>query len=108
MFSGTARTDRVDRLIQQAVMQVLQRRWDPTFSESSYGFRPGRSAQQAAPGRGVTYVPADREISAAMQEYWTNFAKTGNPNSASLPQLPGFDATARGYNGFHRSLACRG
>ena len=38
----------LDRLIQQAVMQVLQRQWDPTFSESSYGFRPGRSAQQAA------------------------------------------------------------
>jgi len=37
----------LDRLIQQAVMQVLQRRWDPTFSESSYGFRPGRSARQA-------------------------------------------------------------
>src|ERR1022692_2760082 len=37
----------LDRLIQQAVMQVLQRRWDRTFSESSYGFRPGRSAQQA-------------------------------------------------------------
>jgi RNA-directed DNA polymerase len=37
----------LDRLIQQAVMQVLQKRWDPTFSESSYGFRPGRSAQQA-------------------------------------------------------------
>ena len=37
----------LDRLIQQAVMQVLQRQWDPTFSASSYGFRPGRSAQQA-------------------------------------------------------------
>ena len=37
----------LDRLIQQAAMQVLQRRWDRTFSESSYGFRPGRSAQQA-------------------------------------------------------------
>jgi RNA-directed DNA polymerase len=37
----------LDRLIQQAVMQVLQRQWDPTFSESSYGFRPGRSARQA-------------------------------------------------------------
>jgi RNA-directed DNA polymerase len=37
----------LDRLIQQAVMQVLQRQWDRTFSESSYGFRPGRSAQQA-------------------------------------------------------------
>ena len=37
----------LDRFIQQAVMQVLQRQWDRTFSESSYGFRPGRSAQQA-------------------------------------------------------------
>src|SRR5215468_2970945 len=37
----------VDRLIQQALMQVLQKRWDPTFSEHSYGFRPGRSAHQA-------------------------------------------------------------
>ena len=37
----------LDRMIQQAVMQVLQRRWDPTFSEHSHGFRPQRSAQQA-------------------------------------------------------------
>ena len=37
----------LDRLIQQAVMQVLQRKWDGTFSDHSYGFRPGRSAHQA-------------------------------------------------------------
>ena len=37
----------LDRFVQQAVQQVLQRRWDPTFSAHSYGFRPGRSAQQA-------------------------------------------------------------
>src|SRR6266849_3841316 len=37
----------LDRFIQQAVMQVLQGRWDPTFSEHSYGFRPGRSTRQA-------------------------------------------------------------
>ena len=36
----------LDRFIQQAVMQVLQRRWDRTFSEHSYGFRPKRSAHQ--------------------------------------------------------------
>src|SRR5256885_13417655 len=36
----------LDRFIQQAVMQVLQRRWDSTFSHHSYGFRPGRSAHQ--------------------------------------------------------------
>ena len=37
----------LDRFIQQAVLQVLQPRIDPTFSEHSYGFRPGRSAHQA-------------------------------------------------------------
>lgn len=37
----------VDRLIQQALLQILQDQWDPTFSEYSYGFRPGRSALQA-------------------------------------------------------------
>src|SRR6202789_3690327 len=37
----------LDRFIDRAVMQVLQRRWDRTFSDRSYGFRPGRSAHQA-------------------------------------------------------------
>ena len=38
----------VDRLIQQALHQVLSPIFEPNFSESSYGFRPGRSAHQAA------------------------------------------------------------
>jgi RNA-directed DNA polymerase len=37
----------LDRMVQQAVMQVLQRQWDRTFSDSSFGFRPGRSTHQA-------------------------------------------------------------
>jgi RNA-directed DNA polymerase len=37
----------LDRFIQQALLQVLQRYWDPTFSEHSFGFRPRRSAHQA-------------------------------------------------------------
>ena len=37
----------LDRLLQQAIAQVLQPVFDPTFSDSSYGFRPGRSAHQA-------------------------------------------------------------
>jgi RNA-directed DNA polymerase len=37
----------LDRMIQQAVLQVLQPIFDPTFSEGSYGFRPGRSTHQA-------------------------------------------------------------
>ena len=34
----------LDRVIQQALLQVLQDRWDETFSESSFGFRPGAAA----------------------------------------------------------------
>lgn len=37
----------VDRLIQQCILHVLQPRLDPSFSEHSYGFRPGRSAHDA-------------------------------------------------------------
>jgi len=37
----------IDRVIQQAILQRLQPQWDPTFSEHSYGFRPGRSAHHA-------------------------------------------------------------
>jgi RNA-directed DNA polymerase len=37
----------VDRLVQQAILQVLNPLWDPTFSNSSYGFRPGRDAHMA-------------------------------------------------------------
>ena len=47
----------LDRFIQQAVLQVLQRYLDPTFSEHSYGFRPGRSAHQAV-ARAQQYVRA--------------------------------------------------
>lgn len=36
-----------DRLIQQAIAQVLSKVYDPTFSENSYGFRPNRSAHDA-------------------------------------------------------------
>ena len=37
----------VDRLINQAVLQILSPIWEPTFSDHSYGFRPGRSAADA-------------------------------------------------------------
>ena len=44
-----------DRLIQQSMLQVLQKDWDQTFSESSYGFRPGRSGHQAI-GKAQEYI----------------------------------------------------
>jgi RNA-directed DNA polymerase len=37
----------LDRFVQQSVMRVLQRKWDPTLSDHSYGFRPNRSAHEA-------------------------------------------------------------
>src|SRR3972149_8981698 len=47
----------LDRFIQQAVLQVLQGRWDRTFSAHSYGFRPGRSAHQAV-AQAQAYIAA--------------------------------------------------
>lgn len=47
----------LDRFIQQAVMQVLQGRWDRTFSKYSYGFRPRRSAHQAV-AKAQEYIAA--------------------------------------------------
>lgn len=51
----------VDRLVQQAILQVLEGRLDPTFSDSSYGFRPGRSAHQAVQ-QASRYVTEGRTI----------------------------------------------
>lgn len=47
----------LDRFIQQAVLQVLQPSWDPTFSPHSFGFRPNRSAHQAV-AQAQKYVAA--------------------------------------------------
>jgi group II intron reverse transcriptase/maturase len=49
----------LDRFIQQALLQVLQPRWDPTFSEYSYGFRPGRRAHDAV-CQAQRYIQAGR------------------------------------------------
>jgi len=51
----------LDRFIQQAVLQVLQAEWDPTFAEASFGFRPGRSAHQAV-RRAQEYIGAGYRI----------------------------------------------
>lgn len=49
----------LDRMVQQAVLQVLQSRWDAEFSEHSHGFRPGRSAHQAV-AKAQQYVAEGR------------------------------------------------
>ena len=51
----------LDRLVQQAILQVLQLLLDPTFSDSSYGFRPGRSAHDAL-HQASKYVAGGRTI----------------------------------------------
>lgn len=51
----------LDRFIQQAVMQVLQADWDGTFSETSFGFRPGRSAHQTV-ARAQEYIAAGHDV----------------------------------------------
>jgi group II intron reverse transcriptase/maturase len=51
----------LDRFIQQALLQVLQPRFDPSFSTHSYGFRPGKSAHQATRAA-RSYVQQGRRI----------------------------------------------
>jgi RNA-directed DNA polymerase len=51
----------LDRFIQQAVMQVLQADWDPTFSETSFGFRPKHSAHQAVE-RAQAYIASGNAV----------------------------------------------
>jgi para-nitrobenzyl esterase len=46
------------------------------------------------------YNESDRQYAPQMQEYWTNFAKTGDPNGGKLVKWPKFDATARAYMDF--------
>jgi para-nitrobenzyl esterase len=90
---------------------VAELAWHAAAGNPAYEYQfdraaPGREAAGATHGAEVPYVfgrlganfaPADHDISAAMQQYWTNFAKSGNPNGANLPLWPKFDATARGY-----------
>jgi RNA-directed DNA polymerase len=53
----------LDRVIQQAIAQQLRNLWEPTFSENSHGFRPGRSAHQA--------VTSILKASKKARKYWT-------------------------------------
>ncbi len=116
LYGGPAAQWVVDTLYRCPV--VAQLVWHAAAGNPAYEYQfdrtaPGREANGATHGSEVAYVfgslgPAgsaryaatDHEISSAMQQYWTNFAKTGNPNGGSLPAWPKFDTTARGYMEF--------
>jgi para-nitrobenzyl esterase len=106
-----------------AVAQLL---WHASAGNSAYEYQfdraaPGREANGAVHGDDVQYVfgtlakppegrfnDVDRTISDTMQQYWTNFAKTGDPNGGQLPRWPKFDPAARAYLEFRDSGAVSG
>jgi para-nitrobenzyl esterase len=92
--------------------------WHTTAGNTGYEFQfarstPGKEALGAPHGSEVPFVfgtlatqtagqynNSDRQISEQMQEYWTNFANSGNPNGGKLPQWPKFDPAGRAYIDF--------
>jgi para-nitrobenzyl esterase len=101
---------------------VAQLIWHTRAGNTAYQFQfsrvpPGREAAGAAHGSELPYVfgtlsiaaraanapkydQVDATVSDQMEQYWTNFAKSGNPNGGSLAQWPKFDTAERAYLDF--------
>jgi para-nitrobenzyl esterase len=52
--------------------------------------------------QGGAFEDADRKLSAAIQLFWTNFARTGDPNGAGVPRWPRYEASSRQFMEFTR------
>ena len=64
----------VDRLVQQAILQVLEPLLDPTFSASSFGFRPGRGAHDAL-------AQAQEYVAEGAPSWWTSTWRSSSTGS---------------------------
>ena len=82
------------------------RTWEFQFDHLPPGFPPDRNAhhqevQYVFGLRGANFQPVDSALSDAMQQYWTNFAKTGDPNGTGpLPKWPRFTPGSGSYMAF--------
>lgn len=93
---------------------VAQLTWHATAGNVAYAFQiehvPSARRRGNAHAADVPYVfgtvdgegygAADHAMSEVIQQYWTNFAKTGNPNGPGVPTWPSFDPTSRAYLAF--------
>jgi para-nitrobenzyl esterase len=117
LYGGPAAQWVVDTMYRCPV--VAQIVWHAAHGQAAYEYEfersaPGRETLGAVHGAEVPYVfgtirpggnspaytAADRELSEAIQHYWTNFAKNGTPNGGTLPQWARFDAKERQYLAF--------